>query len=53
MNDANSLNIQYEKNNKKKTKALCVQVHVGWLNTMATNNYRLLESTYLSLDYIV
>lgn len=35
-------------------KTLRVQEHVGWLNTMTANNYScLLESTYLSFDYIV
>lgn len=39
---------------KQPKKVLCVQVHVGWLNTMATNNYCcLLKSAYLSFDYIV
>lgn len=29
-------------------------MHIGWLNTMASNNYCcLLESAYLSFDYIV
>lgn len=37
---------------KTIAKPLYVQVHVGWLNTMTTNNYCcLLERTYLSFDY--
>lgn len=46
MNDADS--------GKKKCNPLCVQVHIGWLNTMVANNYFVFfESTYLSSDYTV